>query len=712
MRQTSSAAFPIGRRAESLPASARLRLRCARLALALVAGLAAVTFVIALPARWATLRGSSPPGLGLSAGAYGAYSIGLEVLVAVAFFIVGGLIFTRRSSEPIALLAALMLVTFGVSIQSTTAPFMHAHPAWTVPDQLLSFLAITSFLTLFFLFPDGHFVPNWARPVAIAFILCEIPYSLFPHTPLAGMALPGALPTIMWLGWLLTCVAVQIYRYRRVSTPAQRRQTKWLVYGWTMSLMLLLALDSVNRFLPARDAAFMVLVKPAFDATAFLLIPLSLCIAILRYGLFDIDLIINRTLVYIGLTLSLVGFYVVIVGYLGLIFRTDNNRAIAMVGAALVAVLFQPLRERLQRGINRLMYGERDSPHAVLSRLGRRLEESLSPEATLPAIVETIADALNLPSVAIFINDAGQPRLAALHERRARIRRDIAAVRLPLVYQREVVGELVLTPRDAGEEFTRAERELLQDIAHQTATAVHATRLTTDLQHSRERLIAVREEERRRLRRDLHDGFGPRLASMGLQIAAVRNRLSGDPVVSAHLADLKLQIQDAVADVRRLVNGLRPPALDELGLLSAITEYGDRLSGNVSGGPPGGNRAMRITVESQESLPPLPAAVEVAAYRITLEALTNVARHASARTCIVRLLLTKPSGQDAPRQLAIEIIDDGCGLSPESRAGTGLRSMRERATELGGSCIVEPVSPRGTCVRAVLPLIGGAAEDV
>jgi signal transduction histidine kinase len=226
--------------------------------------------------------------------------------------------------------------------------------------------------------------------------------------------------------------------------------------------------------------------------------------------------------------------------------------------------------------------------------------------------------------------------------------------------------------------------------------------LTTDLQRSRERLVTAREEERRRLRRDLHDGLGPQLASLTLKHDAARNLLPQDPqAVDALLAELKGQTQEAISDVRRLVYDLRPPALDELGLVSAIREqaakYGYLLGGSESGA--GQKHGLGFSVEAPESLPPLPAAVEVACYRIAQEAIANVSRHSKARTCRVRL-----SVDGDEREMKLEITDDGVGLPADRRAGVGSVSMRERAEELGGICVTERVPAGGTRVLARLPL--------
>jgi signal transduction histidine kinase len=216
-------------------------------------------------------------------------------------------------------------------------------------------------------------------------------------------------------------------------------------------------------------------------------------------------------------------------------------------------------------------------------------------------------------------------------------------------------------------------------------------RLTADLQRSRERLVVAREEERRRLRRDLHDGLGPQLAGIALKLETLRNRLTNDPFADSLLADLVKQTQDATTDIRHLVYELRPPALDELGLVSALREGAMQYTQQ-------GCNDLNITFDAPESLPPLPAAVEVAVYRIVQEALMNVIRHAEARNCLVRLTL-----DESTSLLCLEVQDDGKGLPMKRRAGVGLNSMRERAEELGGTLKIIQIPTGGTSLLARLP---------
>jgi signal transduction histidine kinase len=435
---------------------------------------------------------------------------------------------------------------------------------------------------------------------------------------------------------------------------------------------------------------------------SLLLIPLSMGIAILRYRLWDIDVIINRTLVYGVLSACIVAIYALIVGSLGsLLHEGHGNFLVSLFAAALVAVLFAPLRERLQRGVNRLMYGDRDDPYGVLSSLGRRLEATLEPEAMLTTIVSTIANALKLPYAAIAMKQENEFKVTAAHGSPTG-----EQVILPLTYTGQTIGQLILAPRAQGEDFLQADRRLLEDLARNAEATVHAVRLTEDLRRSRERLVNAREEERRRLRRDLHDGLGPTLGSITLGLDVSLKLLKSDlPEAEKLLCHLKVQTQDAVSDIRRLVYGLRPPALDDLGLIPAIRQQASNNGYladepfSTGAGHTKHNEGLAFFVEAPKPLPPLPAAVEVACYRIVQEAITNVARHARASSCRIHL-----SHDDIKSEIKLEVTDDGIGLPHDRSAGVGLSSMVERAEELGGKLSVEQMPVGGTRVVASLPL--------
>jgi signal transduction histidine kinase len=622
--------------------------------------------------------------LGLSIGFYAMYTLALEVGFAAVSFAVAAVAFWRRSDDTMVLLGALAVVVWGITFPNTTVALTEAYPASELPATLLGFLGLVAFTLFFYVFPDGRFVPRWTRWLALALISLAAPSYFFPDSPASVGDWPAVLQLPFYLIWMGSLVAVQVYRYRSVSGPAERRQTRWVVFGFAAAIVGFLAAISVYPFL-SQPGPLAYLAGNTGIYLSMLMIPLSMSIAILRYRLFDIDLIINRALVYGALTACVVGLYVLVVVYLGATFRTGGNLLFSLIATGVVAVLFAPLRERLQRGANRLMYGERDDPYAVVSRLGERLEAALAPEAVLPTVVQTVKEALKLPYAAIALEGSDASRMEA--ESGEPVAKPL---RLPLLYRNEPVGELLLGPRVGEEGFSPADRRLLSDLARQAGVAAHAVRLTADLQRSRERLVATREEERRRLRRDLHDGLGAQLAGLNVQTGVLRGLIKRDPDAADELVvELRTELQAAIADIRRLVHDLRPPALDDMGLAGALRRLAERYGAEDAG--------LRVSVAAPEELPPLPAAVEVAVYRIAQEALTNVVRHARARECVVRLAV-------ANEEVSLEVTDDGAGLPEGRAAGVGLLSMRERAAELGGACINQPAPKGGTRVMVRLPL--------
>ncbi|MBV9229576.1 MAG: hypothetical protein JOZ18_09715 [Chloroflexi bacterium] len=672
-----------------------------RLAWVLLVTLFLCTFVIAIPAEYAHLS-ASPPAirasllqLGLPLSFYTIYQVALEIISIAIYSGIGILIFWHKSDEVIGLFVSFFLLAFSIASTPTIYALEASSPLWSTIVPGINALGWGMLAPFFYLFPDGRFVPRWTRWMA----LVSLVYQAFWIVPDSSL-----LSTRHWPVWLFlavelslggTCIGSQLYRYFRISSRLQRQQTSLVVWSILVPLSVYLISILLGSGVPTGSDAspfLNMLILPALLHLASLLIPLSLGVAILRHRLWDIDLIVNRTLVYSALTISTVGIYILAVSALGALFQARGNFFISLLATGVVAVLFQPLRDRIQRSINRSMYGERDTPNKVLSRLGQRLETTLAPDAVLPTIVETVAQALKLPYTAITLKQ-GQGGAFVPTASYGQASKE-EPVRFPLVHQNEQIGELLLAPRAPGETFTHADRALLSDLARQAGIAAHAVRLTIDLQqlaselqHSRTQLVTTREEERRRLRRDLHDGLGPALGSLPLQLDTARNLYKSDPpAADALLVDLKAQVQSAIADIRRLVYELRPPTLDELGLVSALREQVTRYR----------KPDLSITLNAPEQLPPLPAAVEVVIYRIAQEALTNMVRHAHAQRCSLSLEVTNC--------VCLEVRDDGQGLPADYRIGVGLTSMRERAAELGGTCAIEPVEAGGTRVLVQLPL--------
>ena len=649
--------------------------------------------------------------LGISVEGYMVLTLTLTLGPALVWVVMGGVLAWRRSDDWMALLVAFMLVVGGAN-NGLYSGFTVSQAGWRLPANLLGFLFSTALFVVFALFPSGHFVPRWIRWLIPAFLLNNFLYQFFTDWYAHLPAWASFLGLLDFSGSLLLLALAQMYRYWRVSTPVQRQQTKWILFSLTVGIASVLGWIFLEHFIPSLNGSLYDPVNAYLNDLSSLFFPFAFAIAIMRYRLWDIDIIINRTLVYGALTASIVGMYVLVVGYLGAVFRTGNNLLISLIAAGLVAVLFQPLRVWLQRGVNRLLYGQRDEPYAVITSLSQRLEATLAPDAVLPTIVETVAQALKLPYAAILLKRDDEFAIAASYgkepgkDRPGRAHPSLSGdggvsgrdglFSLPLVYQREPIGKLLLAPRAPGEDFTRADLHLLSELTRQISLAAHALRLTADLQRSNEylqaaraRLVTTREEERRRLRRDLHDGLGSELTSVTFQLDAASNLLDHDPAtVKTLLKELKAQTQASIADIRRLVYNLRPPILDEWGLVAALREQVAQYQLNN----------VQVSVEAPESLPALPAAIEVAAYRIALEALANVIRHAHASTCTIRLA----SCDDV---LTVEVEDNGAGLPPGYHAGVGINAMRERAAELGGSCMVATTRRGGTRVFARLPLL-------
>ena len=599
------------------------------------------------------------------------------------------------------------------------------------------------------LFPDGRPQSRpwrWAAWAAVGgtALIClsetlrfgPLPAYYFVANPLGLADAPGGLPVrplldVSYLvgGALLSAACVAsiaslLLRLGRASGD-ERQQLGWFAYAAVPALVggVLLLLDRVTEkfsllffgqavrpllrvagnlgVFVRQDRTLGPLAELRLETTlefltvlALFFVPVFTGVAVLRHRLYDVDAVINRTLVYGALTTAVVVLYVALVAVFGALFRVGagDNLAVSLVATGLVAALFQPLHARLQRGVDRMMYGQRREPYAALSRLGERLEAALAPEAVLPTIVETVAQAMKVPYAEISLEKDGRFEIAAVYGSPAN-----EPTVLPLRHGEDQIGRLVLSPLSPGEPFSEADHRLLRDLARQAEVAVYAVRLTADLKRSRERLVAAREEERRRLRRDLHDGLGPSLAGLSFGLEAARRLVDERPEDAAKLlVRLEDQTRETVVNVRRLVYGLRPPALDDLGLVPAIRQQAEAL-GTLDGGTKPGGDVTAFWVEAPEELPPLPAAVEVACYRIAQEAITNVARHAGARSCRVRL----SAQEDA---LELEVTDDGRGTGEDRGVGVGLASMRERAEELGGTCTIGKNHQGGTCVLARLPL--------
>jgi signal transduction histidine kinase len=432
-------------------------------------------------------------GPGLSRDFFGIYTIVRDSIFSVGYWLVAAFLFWRKPHDRVALLAAFSLGIFPILFNNG---FLSTLPApWWLPAHCLSFLGYLCLSLFYYVFPTGHFVPRWVRWVFFLMLIYEGITTFFPFASFNPFYTYPVLFNLALIGQVGSFIAVQVYRYRRVSSPVQRQQSKWVVYGLSLGWGGYLALLNLKLVFPT-----IYLTSPLVNVIAgialygfVLLVPFFIGLAIVRSRLWDIDILINRTLVYGCLSVCVVGVYVLVVGYLGSLLGASGNLVISLVATGLVAVLFQPLRAWLQRGVNRLLYGQRDEPYTVVTRLSQRLEAQLSPEAVLSTIVDTVAQALKLPYVAILLKQEDTFRLAAS------VGEPVGEpLILPLVYQKDGIGQLRLAPRAPGESFTPADRRLLDELARQAGLAAHAVQLTADLQRSHEQLerrVAERTRE-------------------------------------------------------------------------------------------------------------------------------------------------------------------------------------------------------------------------
>jgi two-component system, NarL family, sensor kinase len=542
------------------------------------------------------------------------------------------------------------------------------------------------------LFPEGRFVrggwgvASWTCMAvlclgALAFVVApydqptaDLPPGVDPDWTtiwaLEAIADPltSALQAATVIG-VIVPVGVVVHRYRRSSDTA-RDQMRWLLWGALVTativvLAIFLDLGALT------GAVFFVSIT---------MVPLAMTVAVVNPSLVSIDDLLARTVLLAALAVVLVAIdFAVVAGLTALLDDSMEQSQVVLVVLLTTILLYGPLRQRLSQWFRRLALGARGNPYDAVAGLASTLETTEEGTEQLAAVARAVASAFGVGYVSVEVERSGGECLVATYgERPAETRT------LPISYRDTEVGRLVLPARGIRSRLSRRDEELLGDLVRQAATAARTSQLANELQDSRERLVTAREEERRRIRRDLHDGLGPALSGAVFQLESARLLVDTDPeAAKAQVAATSHHVQDVVADVRRLVHDLRPPALDDLGLVGALRQQAERFD-------------PRPTVVACD-LGGLPAAVEVAAFRVANEAMTNVARHAAASACTVRL-------EVADGALVVEVADDGVGIPEEVQAGVGLLSLRERAAELGGTSEVTCPPSGGTTVRTVLPL--------
>jgi two-component system, NarL family, sensor kinase len=430
-------------------------------------------------------------------------------------------------------------------------------------------------------------------------------------------------------------------------------------------------------------------------------LPLALAVGVLRHGVLGFRTVVRRAALYGGVTMVAAGLYVVVVAVFAA--ALDNGvGAGPIVATGLVAVTLQPVRARVQQSLDRWVFGDRDEPYRALSRLSRRLGVGEG-DGPLAVVAEAVRASLQLPAVAIEWRDADGMPVVAAHAVGSRAAG--SEWREPVVYDGREIATLIVSLPEGEAALAVPEQRLVRDLAGMAGAVVQSALYAGEIARSRDHLVRAREEERRRLRHDLHDGLGPTLASVAMGLDAAATKLADDADLAGLLRDLDRALQDAIADIRLLVQGLRPPALDDLGLVPALREQAHDLSARSHRADGG---SLQIEVVTEPALPPMGAAVEVAAFRIAVEGMTNVLRHAAASRCTVRLTAESADEGSRPGEfLQVRVEDDGRGIDLDGRTGVGFESMRNRAEELGGELRVAHRPGGGTVLAALLPLQHG-----
>lgn len=602
----------------------------------------------------------------------------LDTAVGLSCAVVAGMILDRRRAHLIGVLFAV--AGLGLALQAAVGSYAVAalESAWPLEGlafwltNWVFFVGLAPLLLLPMFLPDGRLPsPAWRPVLGLLVVLSAVltvllmlrdrawAWGVEVDSPLGNLSTDDVVAPafgIVMVTFAVANAAAVVSRLRRGGDD-QRRQ----MYPLLAAVIAIAAALVVDTLLPDWPVSIWLV------AVTLTLLPVAVAFSVFRYRLFEIEVAVRRTLVYVVASALLLAVYVGVVAVIDA----------PLLGAAVVAVAFAPLRDAVQRWVSHLLFGDRGDPARALSALGRSLESSSG--APLEGAARTVAVTLRLPVVQV-IGDSGE-MLSSYGEGPAE------GVVVPLLAGGHREGELRVGRRSPDEALSPADRTVLEELARPLALALAAERLSRQVQRSRERLVLAREEERLRIRRELHDGVGPSLAAIGLELdlaLALHPAPDGD-VGSRATRRARELTGTLITDVRRIVHELRPAALDELGLAGALEDLA--LT-------PGADPQVHVVVGE---LPALPAATEVAAYRIAQEALANAVRHASATAVVI-------SVDVAGHVLCLEILDDGVGVSDGAVEGVGSSSMRERAVEVGGSYRRIRRASGGTMVRAELPL--------
>jgi signal transduction histidine kinase len=561
------------------------------------------------------------------------------------------------------------------------------------------------------IFPEGRFLSRrWRTAMIVGCALAAVPMvlnALLPRlTIFAGFDNPVGLdePWVqgaanasagLVLPVLFGGAAAATVRFRR-RRGDERQQIKWLLlaviavglalayYGIILGIILATGTD------PSQGAVW-----PEYLAIAsFLAVPISVAFGVLKYRLYDIDVVINKAVVYAVLAVFITGVYLTVVVAAGSLTGYASNPVLSGIAAAIVALAFQPIRRGSQRLANRLVYGERATPYEVLAQLGDRLAGEYAADDVLDRIAAAVAGGIGADRVVVWLDSAGELRPAAVWPKGARAAPIAASAAAPTAtqegmrsfsvrHQGEMLGAIGVH-KPPSDPMTPADEKLVGDLAAQAGLVLRNARLIEDLRASRRRLVTAQDEERRRLERNIHDGAQQQLVALTVKARLAEQMIDRDPAKARDLvAQIGTETTGTLEDLRDLARGIYPPLLADKGLAAALEAQGRKAAVPVAVKADGAGRLDRD--------------VEAGVYFCVLEALNNVAKYAGASHVDVRLWW-----QDG--EVVFEVGDDGVGFDPAARGyGTGLRGMADRLEALGGTLEVESAPRAGTKLIGRVP---------
>ena len=586
--------------------------------------------------------------------------------------------------------AVWMFATTWDGDPGTTRP-LNDWAAWLENWSFVGLIALVTWPLL--LFPDGRLPSRRWRPIGWLLALALLTIALtgmLDAATLDGVDGHVTNPLGIPAGWSwiqqfnnigivlpLAVVAgmVAVNRRARGTQDVSVRAALWASRLLAANFVLCLMLNLTQS--PLADGAFYAVTL----TTSVGLFAVASTSVVLRNRAVEVDVLLRRAFIVAGVT---VGSLLVFAAAFAVVRAVAGESSGALGGALAVVLVAVPLRVGVREQVDRALYGHRD-PSVAVQRFSEQLDGARDPAAALLGIAQALRDTFGASSVSI--RPSGEVTLRAVQTGSA----SAAAPELDieLVHRGRQLGRLIIGARAAGESYGAHDLVLSQLLARQLGLVLETLDMASALQQSREAIVTAREEERRRLRRELHDGLGSALAGIALTLQAARNTDGAD--ADRLVEDAREQTQYAVVDVRRMVRGLRPPVLEDLGLAAALQAHADRMS------------PLSVALDLEDLTEPMPAATELALYRIATEALTNVVRHSNARRCQVRAR----RGAD---EVVLEVSDDGQGLNDPSVPGVGLRSMNERAAELGGRVALHDNSSGGLTVRVNLPLTSTGAK--